>query len=101
MKERLDILLVKKGLCPSREKAKASIMAGIVYVDGQKSDKAGNMVDENADMIVLNSTRIPDTTFRSDDNQVTIISKHHQKAFTKKPKAEVAKDIIDELEKLL
>ncbi|MBR4020956.1 MAG: TlyA family RNA methyltransferase [Firmicutes bacterium] len=52
MKERLDILLVKKGLCPSREKAKASIMAGIVYVDGQKSDKAGNMVDENADIVV-------------------------------------------------
>ena len=52
MKERLDILLVKKGLCPSREKAKASIMAGIVYVDGQKSDKAGNMVDENADILV-------------------------------------------------
>ena len=52
MKERLDILLVKKGLCPSREKAKASIMAGIVYVDGQKSDKAGNMVDENAEILV-------------------------------------------------
>ena len=52
LKERLDILLVKKGLSPSREKAKASIMAGIVYVDGQKSDKAGNMVDENADIYV-------------------------------------------------
>ena len=52
MKERLDILLVKKGLSPSREKAKASIMAGIVYVDGQKSDKAGNMVDENAEIFV-------------------------------------------------
>ena len=56
---------------------------------------------KNADMIVLNSTRIPGTTFRSDDNQITIISKHHQKAFDKKPKAEVAKDIIDELEKTL
>ena len=49
MKERLDVLLVKKGFYPSRERAKASIMAGIVYVDGQKSDKAGNMVDENAE----------------------------------------------------
>ena len=35
MKERLDVLLVKKGLAPSREKAKAVIMAGSVYVDGQ------------------------------------------------------------------
>ena len=52
MKERLDVLLVKKGFYPSRERAKASIMAGIVYVDGQKSDKAGNMIDENAEITV-------------------------------------------------
>ena len=52
MKERLDVLLVKKGFYPSRERAKASIMAGIVYVDGQKSDKAGNMIDENAEIFV-------------------------------------------------
>ena len=35
-KQRLDVLLVEKGLAPSREKAKAIIMAGIVYVDGNK-----------------------------------------------------------------
>lgn len=52
MKERLDVLLVKKGFYQSRERAKASIMAGIVYVDGQKSDKAGNMIDENAEIFV-------------------------------------------------
>ena len=52
MKERLDVLLVKKGFYPSRERAKASIMAGIVYVDRQKSDKAGNMIDENAEIFV-------------------------------------------------
>ncbi len=52
MKERLDILLVKKGIYSSRERAKASIMAGIVYVDGQKSDKAGNMVDESAEIFI-------------------------------------------------
>lgn len=52
MKERLDVLLVKKGFYQSRERAKASIMAGIVYVDGQKSDKAGNFVDENAEITV-------------------------------------------------
>ncbi|MBQ7066275.1 MAG: TlyA family RNA methyltransferase [Lachnospiraceae bacterium] len=45
MKERLDVLLVKKGLAPSREKAKAFLMAGIVYVDNQKEDKPGTMVD--------------------------------------------------------
>ena len=52
MKERLDVLLVKNGFYQSRERAKASIMAGIVYVDGQKSDKAGNLVDENAEITV-------------------------------------------------
>ena len=41
MKERLDVLLVKRNLAGSREKAKAIIMSGIVYVDGQKEDKAG------------------------------------------------------------
>ena len=39
MKERLDVLLVKRGLAASREKAKAVIMAGNVYVDNQKEDK--------------------------------------------------------------
>ncbi len=48
MKKRLDILLVEQGLSPSREKAKASIMAGDVYVNGQKEDKAGALFPEDA-----------------------------------------------------
>ena len=47
-KERLDVLLVKRGLAPSREKAKSLIMEGIVYVDGVKEDKAGMSFPENA-----------------------------------------------------
>ena len=43
MKKRLDMMLVERALAPSREKAKAYIMAGQVYVDGQKEDKAGSM----------------------------------------------------------
>ncbi|MBQ7972697.1 MAG: TlyA family RNA methyltransferase [Lachnospiraceae bacterium] len=46
MKVRLDVLLVKKGLAESREKAKAYIMSGIVYVNDQKEDKAGDLFDE-------------------------------------------------------
>ncbi len=45
MKERLDVLLVQGGYAPSREKAKAVIMAGQVYVNGQKEDKAGMKFD--------------------------------------------------------
>ncbi|HJD12872.1 MAG TPA: TlyA family RNA methyltransferase [Candidatus Ruminococcus avistercoris] len=52
MKERLDVLLVKRNLAPSREKAKAVIMAGSVYVDGQKEDKAGSMFPETASITV-------------------------------------------------
>ena len=52
MKERLDLLLVQKGFFTSREKAKASIMAGIVFVDGQRSDKAGTKIDEDAEIVV-------------------------------------------------
>ncbi len=48
MKERLDILLVNKGLAASREKAKALIMSGIVYVDNQKEDKAGSLFNEES-----------------------------------------------------
>ena len=43
-KQRLDIALTERGFAESREKAKALIMAGIVYVNNQKSDKAGNTV---------------------------------------------------------
>ncbi|WP_294150441.1 TlyA family RNA methyltransferase [uncultured Clostridium sp.] len=56
MKERLDVLLVKKGLAESREKAKAIIMSGIVYVDDQKEDKAGTSFEETAKIEVRGST---------------------------------------------
>ena len=56
MKERLDILLVNKGLALSREKAKALIMSGIVYVDNQKEDRAGSLFDENANIEIRGET---------------------------------------------
>ena len=59
MKERLDVLLVKKGLAPSREKAKAVIMAGSVYVDGQKEDKAGSVFDEESAQIEVRGHALP------------------------------------------
>ena len=55
-KERLDVLLVKKGLASSREKAKAIIMSGIVFVDGQREDKAGTTFDEKQEIIVKGKT---------------------------------------------
>lgn len=56
MKERLDVLLVQKGYYKSRERAKASIMAGIVYINGQRSDKAGNLINVDAEIDVREDT---------------------------------------------
>ena len=56
MKERLDILLVKRGLAPSREKAKAMIMSGVVYVKEQKEDKAGALFEDTAEISVRGET---------------------------------------------
>ena len=56
MKERLDILLVNKGLAPSREKAKAMIMEGNVFVDNNREDKAGSTFDVNANIEVKGNT---------------------------------------------
>ncbi len=55
MKERLDVLLVKQGLAQSREKAKALIMAGDVFVDGQREDKAGTLFEETKARIEVRS----------------------------------------------
>ena len=50
-KERLDVLLVDKGICTSRERAKTNIMAGLIFVDGQGVDKAGEKVSVDADIV--------------------------------------------------
>lgn len=56
MKERLDVMLVKRQLAPSREKAKALIMAGDVFVDGQREDKAGTLFPETAKIEIHGNT---------------------------------------------
>ena len=56
MKKRLDVLLVEQGLADSREKAKAIIMSGIVYVDNNKEDKAGTTFEETAQVEVRGNT---------------------------------------------
>ena len=55
MKERLDVLLVKNELAPSRERAKAIIMSGNVFVDGVREDKAGSLFKESVHIQVRNN----------------------------------------------
>lgn len=61
----------------------------------------GKLQRKNFDFIVLNSLQNEGTCFRTDENQVTIISREGKKQFDKKPKSEVAQDIIDELSTIL
>ncbi|MCR5791472.1 MAG: TlyA family RNA methyltransferase [Lachnospiraceae bacterium] len=59
MKSRLDIILVNRGLAPSREKARALIMSGNVFVRGQREDKAGAMFDENEPELFVKENPLP------------------------------------------
>ncbi|MDD3338958.1 MAG: TlyA family RNA methyltransferase [Lachnospiraceae bacterium] len=56
MKQRLDVLIVERQLAPSREKAKAIIMSGNVFVEGQREDKAGSMFPDTANIEVRGKT---------------------------------------------
>lgn len=56
MKERLDVLLVKRNLAESREKAKAIIMAGSVFVEGQREDKAGSTFSDEVQIEIKGHT---------------------------------------------
>lgn len=77
------------------------IVAFALETNDEESNAQKKRKKKNADFIVLNSTRNPGTTFRTDDNQITIISEEGKKEYEKKPKTEVAHDIIDELAHLL
>ena len=77
------------------------IVAFALETNDEESNAQRKLEKKNADFIVLNSTRIPGTTFQADDNQITIINKEGKKSYVKKPKTEVARDIIDELVSIL
>ena len=77
------------------------IVAFALETNDEEANAQKKRQKKNADFIVLNSTHNPGTTFRTDDNQITIISEKGKKEYEKKPKSEVAQDIIDELAKIL
>ena len=77
------------------------IVAFALETNEEESNAQRKLEKKNADFIVLNSTRIPGTTFQADDNQITIINKEGKKSYAKKSKTEVARDIIDELVSIL
>lgn len=81
-----------------KKKRESQIMVGFALeTNDEETNAKKKLKRKNLDFIVLNSTRNPGTTFRSNDNQIEIISDKEVKKFGKKTKQEVAKDIIDEL----
>ena len=67
----------------------------------EEANARGKLERKNADFVVLNSTRIPGTTFNADNNQIAVVTREGVRSYPKKSKQEVASDIIDVLQGLL
>lgn len=81
--------------------AEQRLVGFALETNNEESNARKKLDKKNLDFIVLNSTRNKGTTFGSDDNKIAIISKSGAKEYGKKPKTEVAADIIDELARIL
>ena len=85
-----------------RMKTERQVMVGFALETNDEEANAQRKLEKkNLDFIVLNSLQNKGTCFRSDENQISIITRTGQQDYERKPKQEVASDIIDELSKLL
>lgn len=85
-----------------RMKTERQILVGFALETNDEETNAQRKLEKkNFDFIVLNSLQNKGTCFRSDENQISIITQSRQQDYERKPKQEVASDIIDELSKLL
>ena len=83
-------------------KTEKQVMVGFALETNDEEQNAQHKLEKkNLDFIVLNSLRNEGTCFKSDENQISIISREGQKDYEKKPKTEVARDIVDELSRLV
>ncbi len=80
-----------------RKKKGQKLVGFALETNDEESNAEKKLKKKNFDFIVLNSLRVKDTCFGTDNNQIAIISTNGKKTFDKKPKSEVAKDIIDEI----
>jgi phosphopantothenoylcysteine decarboxylase/phosphopantothenate--cysteine ligase len=83
------------------KKVNQRIIAFALETNNEEANAEKKLKKKNADFIVLNSTRNKGTTFGSDENKICIISAQGKKNFDKKPKTEVARDIVNELVNIL
>ena len=103
--QELDIHLVANpdiAATLGQHKRTGQVMVGFALETNDEQRNAEHKLEKkNLDFIVLNSLRNTGTCFRSDENQITIISHEGQHAYEKKPKADVARDIVDEISRRL
>ena len=103
--QELDIHLVANpdiAATLGQHKRTGQVMVGFALETNDEQRNAEYKLEKkNLDFIVLNSLRNTGTCFRSDENQITIISHEGQHAYEKKPKADVARDIVDEISRRL
>ena len=79
------------------KQGKQVLVGFALETNDEKQNAQQKLEKKNLDFIVLNSLRNEGTCFKSDENQISIISRDGQKDYDKKSKADVARDIIDEL----
>ena len=85
----------------SMKKPHQRMVGFALETDNELQNAQSKLERKNLDFIVLNTLRNQGTCFQSDDNQISIISRNGQQDYPRKPKSEVAKDIIDQLVTLL
>lgn len=86
------------GRCKRKEQ---KLIGFALETDNEETNARNKLKKKNFDFIVLNSTQNKGTTFRSDDNQITIIKDSEIKEYEKKNKKDVACDIVDELVRII
>ena len=84
-----------------RKRPDQRLVCFALETNDEEANARGKLERKNADFVVLNSTRIPGTTFNADDNQIAVVTREGVRAYPKKSKQEVASDIIDVLQGLL
>lgn len=84
-----------------RKRTGQRLVCFALETNDEEANARGKLERKNADFVVLNSTRIPGTTFNADDNQIAVVTREGVRSYPKKSKQEVASDIIDVLQGLL
>lgn len=84
-----------------RKRPDQRLVCFALETNDEEANARGKLERKNADFVVLNSTRIPGTTFNADDNQIAVVTREGVRSYPKKSKQEVASDIIDVLQGLL